>query len=150
MKRVVAIIMLMLFVAIVFVGCNNENKNQDKNKKYNVSIWVASDDGEKFIFTPDVKELRVEREYDGKEHRYYVAAFQLPEHPHWSEKWIKPNREGANVFQSSLLYTDEDGVQSEPKPKRVKERGEYCYNIYASSTSDWWIPRTVLLYVTVV
>ena len=148
MKRVVAMIMVMLFVAIVFVGCNNENKNQDKNKKYNVSIWVASDDGEKFIFTPDVKELRVEREYDGKEHRYYVAAFQLPEHPHWSEKWIKPNREGANVFSFDMLYTDTNGKQ-DGKLRRVKERGEYAIIINASGTSTLWKYRHITLYVTV-
>ena len=148
MKRVVAIIMLMFSVTIVFVGCNNENKNQDKNKKYNVSIWVASDDGEKFIFTPDVKELRVEREYDGKEHRYYVAAFQLPEHPHWSEKWIKPNREGANVFSFDMLYTDTNGKQ-DGKLRRVKERGEYAIIINASGTSTLWKYRHITLYVTV-
>lgn len=74
---------LMCCMAAGFVGCKSE---EVKNKKYDVLIRIESDDGDYWIFTPDIKELSAEREYDGKEHRFYVAAYQLVGHPRWGNE----------------------------------------------------------------
>ena len=117
--------MLTLCVCVGFVACQppqEESQTGSQEQKYDVSIRIACDDGNTWVFTPDVEEIRIERNYDGNEHRYYVQAYQLPEHPRWGDKWISPSGEGANVFQASLAYRDENGKVSELK--RVKERGE--------------------------
>ena len=151
-KRKIFTILLTLMLAfctcIGFVSCKEPSgQTGSQNQKYDVSIRVACDDGNSWVFTPDVEEIRIERNYDGSEHRYYVQAYQLPEHPQFGDTWLSPSGEGANVFQSSLAYRDENGKVSELK--LVKERGEYCLNVYASHTSTLWNTRTILLYITV-
>ena len=141
-------LMLALCTCIGFVACKEPSgQTGSQNQKYDVSIRVACDDGNSWVFTPDVDEIRIERNYDGNEHRYYVQAYQLPEHPQFGDTWLSPSGEGANVFHSNLAYRDENGKVSEVK--KVKERGEYCLNVNASQTSTLWNTRTVLLYITV-
>ena len=138
---------LMFCVSSFFVGCDGE-KEPEKDKKYDVTIRIACDDGGEWVFPPDVDEIRIERTYNGMEHRYYVDAYQLADKPGWEDAWITPSGEGANVFQCHLAYRNESGKVAEVKS--VKERGEYCLNIHASKTSTFWNVRTVLLYITVI
>jgi len=148
LKKVLAtgiVSMLMFCMAAGFVGCNSE---EAKNKKYDVSIRIESDDGDYWIFTPDIKELSAEREYDGKEHRFYVAAYQLVGHPRWGTEWFAPSGTGANVFSWRFLYTDLNGKQSVFEDT-LKERGEYIYTCEARATSDLWNFRYINLHITV-
>ena len=135
---------LILVFCIIFclVGCS------DKEKKYDVSFKIKNSEGSTWIFTPDVDELKYEFAYTGKEMRFWVDSWNLPNHPRWSNDWFEPNTSGPNVFQSSLgkigqMYYEDD-------PEYVCERGEYFFSIYADSTSDLWISRTVFLYITVI
>ena len=125
----------------VFVSCA-------KSGKYDVTIRIACDDGETWEFTPDVDEIRVERDYDGEEHRYYVDAYKLSDHPKWSNKWLEPKGEGADVFNFDMLFTDMNGEQ-DGKLRTVKNQGEYAIIVEANATSTLWKYRSVILYVTV-
>jgi len=136
----------LLSISLVFVGCNDDGTNQDG--KYEVTIRIACDDGETWVFTPDTDEIRIERDYDGREHKYYIDAYQIPEKPGWEDKWISPAGEGANVFQISILYVDNEGNYN-TQLKRVCDSGKYIITVDASKTSTLWKFREVYLYVTV-
>ena len=152
-KRKIFTILLTLMLAfctcIGFVACKEPSgQTGSQNQKYDVSIRVACDDGNSWVFTPDMDEIRIERNYDGSEHRYYVQAYQLPEHPQFGDTWLSPSGEGANVIYSSILYTAPDGKQS-TELRKVKDRGEYVITIDASHTSNLWNFREVYFYITV-
>ena len=147
-KRIIGTILgvfLGLFGSVsLFSGC----KAEDKDKKYDVTIKIASDDGGEWIFTPDIREMHTTREYDGQEHRFYVKEYQLADHPRWGDKWFAPVDEGANIFSADFLYTDLEGKQS--TLRRLKDRGEYVFCCSADATSDLWNFRSIYLYITVV
>ena len=140
------VVLLIFSMGWAFVGC--ESSASDKDGKYDVTIRVACDDGEKWVFTPDVDEIKIERDYDGQEHKYYIDAYQLSERPGWEDKWISPDVEGANVFNFDMLFTDINGKQN-GKLRTVKEQGEYAIIVEANSTSTLWKYRSIILYVTV-
>ena len=137
---------LVLCTSISFVGCKGGISNKDG--KYDVTIRIACDDGGMWVFTPDVDEIRIERDYDGQEHKYYIDAYQLFEKPGWEDKWISPDGEGANVFQISILYVDNEGNYN-TQLKKVCNPGEYIITVDASKTSTLWEFREVYLYITV-
>ncbi len=148
-KRIISIgftFILMLCMSICFVGC--KDKEDEENKKYDVSIRIACEDGGMWTFPPDVEELHIERAYDGKEHRYYIHSYQLVDHPRWGDEWFTPKGEGANVFGFYLLYTDLDGTQN-TELTHIREKGEYIITVNAQSTSDLWNFRELYLYITV-
>ena len=80
--------------------------------------------------------------------KFYVRAYKLVNHPRLRNKWLLPQGEGADVFSTSLLYTDLNGKQS--KPQCVKDRGTYVFRCTAGPTSDLWNYRTVRLTITVI
>ncbi len=147
-KRIIGTILgvfLGLFGSVsLFSGC----KAEDEDKKYDVTIKIASDDGGEWIFTPDIQEMHTTREYDGQEHRFYVKEYQLADHPRWGDKWFAPVDEGANIFSADFLYTDLEGKQS--TLRRLKDRGKYVFCCSADATSDLWNFRSIYLYITVV
>ncbi len=128
----------------LFSGC----KAEDEDKKYDVTIKIASDDGDEWIFTPDVQEMYTTKNYDGQEHRFYVKEYQLADHPRWGDEWFAPASGGANIFQADFLYTDLEGKQS--TLRRLKDRGKYVFCCSADATSDLWNFRSIYLYITVV
>ncbi len=140
-------LIVMLCMSISLIGCKNNN-DDDVNKKYDVTIRIACEDGGVWTFPPDVEEMHIEREDDGKEHRYYIQSYQLAEHPRWGNEWLAPKGEGANVFGFHLLYTDLNGKQS-TELTQIKEKGDYIITVNASSTSDLWVFREIYLYITV-
>ena len=139
-------LLLTLCTCIGFIGC--KGNETPKDGKYDVSIRVVCDDGGSWDFSPDVDEIRIERNYDGREHRYYVGAYQLAEHPQFGDSWLTPSGEGANIFHFNMLYTDSNGKQN-AQLRKVKDRGEYAILISAGSTSNLWNYRKIILYVTV-
>ena len=147
-KRIIGTILgvfLGLFGSVsLFSGC----KAEDEDKKYDVTIKIASDDGGEWIFTPDIQEMHTTREYDGQEHRFYVKEYQLADHPRWGDKWFAPVDEGANIFSADFLYTDLEGKQS--TLRRLKDRGKYVFCCSADATSDLWNFRSIRLYITVI
>ena len=50
----------LLSISLVFVGCNDDGTNKDG--KYEVTIRIACDDGETWVFTPDTDEIQIERD----------------------------------------------------------------------------------------
>lgn len=152
-KRLLSIgIMMILVIGGIFplTGCEPSQTDSSKDDgKYDVSIRIASDDGELWTFTPDIEEMHIERAYDGQEHRYYVHSYQLVDHPRWPDTWISPDGEGANVFQSGFLYGEEEGKYYYLPSRKVKEKGYYCMTTDASATSSLWHFRVIYLYITI-
>ena len=150
MKQIFTTVMALLFTLMMSICVTACQEQGDKgNGKYDVTIRIACDDEsmETWVFTPDVEEIRIEREYDGQEHRYYIDAYQLVDHPRWSDTWFDPYPYGANTFTSYLAYCNDVGKVSDVQS--VKERGQYCLNIQADETSDFWNFRSIDLYINV-
>lgn len=147
-KRFLVIMFTFLWTVccgIFFSGCNKE---EDPNRKYDVTIRVGCDNGQTWVFEPNVKEITTAMIYDGEEHRFYVDAYRLDGHPTLGGQWLTPTGEGANVFQLYFLYFDESG-NWDTDLRRVKEKGEYTITVNAASTSKLWNFREVYLYLTV-
>ena len=145
MKKLLAI--FIAFVTLFCVtGCGLFNKDNEKDKKYDVTIMVASNYGGVLIFTPDIKELHIEIPYDGLERRFYVRKYQLKDHPEWSNIWFDPH--GNNVVGCSLIYCPPGGKFQETN-NMVKEKGEYCYTIETEITSRSFRFRAAYLYISV-
>ena len=85
--------------------------------------------------------------YDGTERTFWVDKFNLPDHPRWSDEWISPSGEGANVFQINYLYISPNGDYNNDRV--VCDQGDYVLTIMADSTSDLWYYRACELYITV-
>ena len=142
-KSLIISIIVIICINAFFTGCALGNK------KYDVAIRVASDDGDLQTFTINKNEIHIERVYDGLEHFYFVSAYQLPRHPKWGNKWLEVEHSGANTFNISLTYVGEDGRRTVVDNNKIKDRGEYSYHINADSSSDIWNVRFVYLYITI-
>ena len=157
MKKVTSII-LSTFMACGLVLSLGACK-EEEGKKYDVTMKICCktkyEDGrtrkdpDEWIFTPEISEMRVEREYDGLEHTYYLDSYSLPDHPRFSGEWYSPTGEGPNVFGKTMVYTDVDG-KAVAGIRNVKEKGEYSICYRAESTSDLWNFRAVYLVITVI
>lgn len=129
-------------ICLVFTGCDD-----DKDKKYDVAIRIGCSDGNVYEFPVGTDELHVEFEYDGIERTFGVRAYNLPDHPRWSEDWLTPSGEGANVFSANYLFTDINGNQS--NTRIVKETGNYRISYWAESSSDLWNERKITLIINI-
>ena len=153
LKKVTGVLLCITFALCLITcaaGCN------DKDKKYDVSMRIVCSqliDGERvgrfgeYVFTPDIEEMHIEREYDGNEYVYYLEKYNLPDHPELRYEWIKPDFDGPNVFTSYLDFVDRN-VNDEP-PETVCEPGEYRFTVLARRTSILWNFRNIILYITV-
>lgn len=137
----------MLLITITLSSCFLVGCNIIKAKKYDVTIKIGCSTGEEWIFTPDVKEMHCEFEYDGIERTFFVDKYNLAKHPRWANKWFDPSPYGANVFGGSLSKVNQ--MYYEENPKVVCDRGEYLFSVYADSTSNLWNCRFIRLYITV-
>ncbi len=131
------------FLRLGFFVCYKSGTEKDKNHK--VSIKIESDDGEYWIFSPEVKEIHIERTYDGQEHHLFVAGYQFGEVA--KNNWLAPPTEKENFFQESFFYTDSEGHQRESQC--LKEKGEYVFCCSTDSMSDLGDFKSVRLYITV-
>ncbi len=146
-KKFLVVVLCALMVSVIcfaFAGCE-----EGQEKKYDVAIRIGCSDGEIYEFPVGTEELHIEIPYDGVERTYYVDTFNLPDHPRWSEDWISPSGEGANVFGKTMTYCEPGGLNASYSGT-VKEKGEYCISIYADSTSDLWNFRSIYLFINVI
>lgn len=139
---------LCVFIAVLSVlgiaalaGCAEEET------KYDVAIRVACSDGTTYDFPVGTDERHITIPYDGTERTFWVDKFNLPDHPRWSDEWISPSGEGANVFQINYLYISPNGDYNNDRV--VCNQGDYVLTIMADSTSDLWYYRACELYITV-
>ncbi len=155
LKKVTGVLLCITFALCLITcvaGCN------DKDRKYDVSMRIVCSqliDGERvgvfgeYVFTPDIEEMHIEREYDGNEYVYYLEKYNLPDHPELRYEWIEPDFDGPNVFEHTkdFYFVAENGETS--ITYSVKEKGEYIYQPYADSSSNIWNYRRIKLYITV-
>ena len=146
MKKIFSIILCAitaLCLCFTFAACGGQQNEQNGQTKYDVAIRVACSDGEVYEFPVGEDEKHVTIPYDGIERTYWVDSYNLPDHPRYSDDWFSPSGEGANVFGLSIAKDGDGEVES------ICERGLYCVNTYADSTSNLWNFRHVYLFVTV-
>lgn len=142
-KKIWVIVCAVLLFTIcigMIAGCSNSGKTEET--KYDVAIRIGCSDGSVYEFPVGTDELHVEIPYDGIERRYSVKAYNLPDHPRWSESWIKPNGETAHAVSLSIAMEHFGATKS------VIEKGLYCVLVIANSCS-LWNTRTMRLYITV-
>lgn len=143
-KKTIFMILALICVSVSCFGCENSGKN----KKYDVSIRLKNNLGGVVTFEPGEDDKTYEFEYTGEEMKFWVDAYNLPDHPRWHYEWFAAPRSGPNTFDMSMLYRVPGGdyvVSEDP----LKERGEYIIRIEALPTSDIWKARVVRLYITI-
>lgn len=160
LKKAWAIMFAVLLFTIcfgIFAGCSNSGKTEEETK-YNVAIKIVcrevDDQGyitgnilDEVIFTPDISEISVERDFNGKKYGYYIYQYNMPNHPYYSENWLTPtDLNGASWSISTPLYTDLNNKQH-TDTLEVMDRGTYVYTIHTYSNS--WDFRSCYLYITV-
>lgn len=150
MKQIFTTVMALLFTLMMSICVTACQEQGDKgNGKYDVTIRIACDDEstETWVFTPDVEEIRIEREYDGQEHRYYIDAYQLVDHPRWSDMWLDPYPySNWVIFHKNMLYSNEEGVQEDNNT--ICQVGTYCIIITADDTDQVQF-RSIRLYIVI-
>ncbi len=135
-----AALILCLMCCMPLSSCEEQDEEQ---RKYDVAIRVACSDGEIYEFPVGEDEKHLTIPYDGTERTYWVDSYNLPDHPRYSDEWLSPSGEGANVFELSIA------MESMGEVKSIHNQGLYCVNVYADSTSDIWNFRHVYLFVTI-
>ena len=100
-------------------------------------------DGNIYEFSVGENEKHVTIPYDGMERTYWVDSYNLPDHPRYGDDWFSPSGEGANVFEMSI-------VGDTGEVEYIRDKGSYCVNTYADSTSTLWNFRHVWLFVDIV
>ena len=146
LKKITIFICCALLALTAFVtlfGCNGSEETEET--KYDVAIRVKCSDGEIYEFPVGEDEKHITIPYDGKERSYWVDSYNLPDRPRYGDEWFSPSSEGANVFE---IIIGKEGTVGEIE--KVCDRGVYCVNTYADSTSTLWNFRHVWLFITVV
>ena len=146
MKKITILILsaAMILVAVMgFVACGEK---EDKPEKYDVAIRVGCTDGNIYEFSLGTDEMHIEIPYDGIEREYGVHSYNMPDHPQWGDEWFRPKGEGAQVFGSRLVYTNQSGVNETVLSAILP--GEYCLNITAPAVGDWNY-RHIWLFITI-
>lgn len=149
-RKILAVLMCLitlLGVSSIAAGCPPQNNAPEK---YDVSIKIVCKSQENgvshelgtYLFTTNVSERHIERDYTGLEYYYSVYQYNLPDHPRWNEAWLTPK---AHDFEITYYQ-----LPPENSHKCVCERGEYKIGFKATSNIPDGKPREVILYVTVV
>lgn len=141
-KAVISMLCVLVagFMALSLVGCDDPDDEEDK--KYDVAIRIGCSDGNIYEFPVGEDEKHITIPYDGEERTFWVDSYNLPDHPRYGDDWFAPSGEGANVFELSIAG-DTGEVES------IRDKGSYCVNTYADSTSTLWNFRHVWLFITV-
>ena len=146
MKKVIVTLMSIMIMLIAVMGLAACGGKDDKPEKYDVAIRVGCSDGTVYEFPVGKDELHIEIPYDGVERKFGVRAYNLPDHPRWSDEWFSPKGEGAQVFGVRLVYTNQSGVNETVLSAVLP--GEYCLNISAPAAGDWNY-RRIWLFITI-
>ena len=147
MKKAIVTLMSIMMMLIAVMGLAACGEKEDEPEKYDVAIRVGCSDGMVYEFPVGTDELHIEIPYDGVERKFGVRAYNLPDHPRWSDEWLAPSGEGANVFNSH------QSIRNEGKWVPIEfvcERGLYLYDCYADSTSDIWNFRSIKLFINII
>lgn len=152
-----------MLVAVTLLSvCVAATSCSPKEKKYDVSVKVVrrevSKQGhfvgpvlEEWIFTPDISELTIVMENDGKKYDFYVDAFTLIDHPRWNEVWLTPN--GYHIYgYSAGAYKFDEELTKMPDNKKVSivdGRRKYTLEIDADSFGTVWNVRNIKMVVYV-
>lgn len=132
MKKLLSLV-LVLGIIFSLTGCGLFSK-ESKDGKYDVTIRIVSPtDGKSFIFTPDVKDIYYEIEYDGEEHEFYVDGYQYEDHPRFAGTWFTPH--GHNFFIERLNYCPPGG-KNDTCTGPIKEKGVYCKSVKTNIDGD--------------
>lgn len=134
-------VLMLLCVCMGFVSC------AEKEEKYQIAVRLKCED-EIYEFPPDVKELHVERKYDGKEHYYGIYECRYVNHPKWNDTWFVMD-DNNHYFSGSMLYTRFDGTQEDLPFGKIKNPGQYGMNFHIYSRNDLHYTRSIRLYVIV-
>lgn len=142
-RRIFALFAVAVFSLMFCMALSSCEEQDEEQRKYDVAIRVACSDGEIYEFPVGEDEKHLTIPYDGTERTYWVDSYNLPDHPRYSDEWLSPSGEGANVFELSIAMENMGEVKS------IRNQGLYCVNVYADSTSDIWNFRHVYLFVTI-
>ena len=143
-KKTIFMILALICVSVSCFGC----ENSDKNKKYDVSIRLKNNLGGVVTFELGEDKKTYEFEYTGEEMKFWVDAYNLPDHPRWRYKWFDAPGTGPNTFNMSMLYCA-PGDKNRSFHGAIKERGVYHITIDAEATSDLWYFREVYLHIII-
>lgn len=142
-KKISSMVMaffFVLFCSVCFAGCS-DGKNDGK---YDVSIRLTSDFGT-WEFTPDIDEIKVEREYDWEQHKINVDSYKIND---GREIWLAPQGDSTGKFRVNFGKIGQK--YDEEEPKYIYDRGEYYYFVSATCPRDLWNSREVKLYITII
>ncbi len=135
-------VLLMACMPLLLFGCSTVEEEPEEDQTYDVAIRIGCSDGMIYEFPVGEDEKHVTIPYDGMERTFWVESYNLPDHPRYGDDWFAPSGEGANVFSLSIAG-DTGEVES------ICDKGNYCINIYADSTSTLWNERFAWLFITV-
>ena len=144
-KKLAAVALCMLLMAcmpLLLFGCSTVEEEPEEDQTYDVAIRIGCSDGMIYEFPVGEDEKHVTIPYDGMERTFWVESYNLPDHPRYGDDWFAPSGEDANVFSLSIAG-DTGEVES------ICDKGNYCINIYADSTSTLWNERFAWLFITV-
>lgn len=159
-KKTMAILMCVLTLLSVCCFAAGCPQKEPEDKKYDVTIKIACQEtiwGYEYVgpilnvwyFTPDIDEMHIERKYDGKQYRYFVYQYNLPNHPLLGNDWSEPSFGGPNYIYTNL-YSLADDAPPGGHLKFVCEKGEYMLEIRAEGSSTLWNRRSANFFITVV
>ena len=135
-------IMMMLIAVMGLAACGGKD---DKPEKYDVAIRVGCSDGTAYEFPVGTDELHIEIPYDGVERKFGIRAYNLPDHPRWSDEWFDCAGASENYFFGNYWYKSPEGEYGDTRI--IMEKGEYSIKYRTRNSS--WNNRSVILYITV-
>lgn len=146
----IALISLILCgICLLAAGCPEKQE-----EKYELSLQIICAEiingyifgpfVDEWIVTPDMTEINIEREYDGKQYGFRFNSFNIPNHPKWSESWFSVGA-GEIVYSTQELYKDNNSQ----KGAFIQEKGQYRLYINIKSNDEKWIEREVIFNITI-
>ena len=93
-----------------------------KEEKVQIALRIECEGGI-YEFSPDVEEIRVERQYDGKEH-YHLYEYKFIGRPEGDMLWYRARASLPFLADSEMVYTSFEGI-TEGEIRSVKESGVY-------------------------
>lgn len=160
-KKIISFILCLLMilsVCVIFVGCE-----QEEETKYDVTFMVVCREAsdyvgtptgpilESWIISPGQGVLLINREYDGKKYTYYVAKYNIPNHPELAEVWfdntLVDGRAKKTFFEQGSFIRSEEHYDISFRGA-IWEKGKYTNQIEIKDLSTFK-SRSLLLFITI-